>query len=367
MVHLPIQLESCSGVIGLSRGIPKMIKAERLLIDHEGLSFSRGDRSGTVLDCRKGFVVQSFFNGFSDSSDFPISSHGIDSSTERSFFRDSLILGWGGGIFRIRRSNGKKEDILLICPLNSESMNILEQREASLSEEKMRESGCIEGIFIERVSSLNENDIEKLKRRFEESNFYFVVKTLLTSEELFSSIEKTGKTPIDHLLSENLLNEKTIIVGGDWLTNRDVEAIRSQHSWIAHLPAEASYTGSGSNFPLIKFVSSSYWKLMIGTGKQLDSPLFLSSLSLLLYRFMTWSTAIDESTVLRMLWSGWELLGKKIACIDEGCQPILLVYDKNKIEERSFTYLLGRRGYTLVPRLICSSYGCINIEREDLI
>lgn len=352
----PIQFVNCSGIAGIMHGEAKFFEAREALLGANGISYREKDKSGIVVDCSGGFLSQAFFNSFFS---FPEHSGEIIEAVNA-----LLSVGWGGGIFKaedIREKEGIPSSFIPALVLRKENFQEQEKRLHELKKEGRSKAA----ILIESVVELEREDLEKVREMKDRSDL-LLARAHMDPGEVFRSIELYGKTPIERLLEHELLSDNTVVVGGDWITGRDAEAVRSASSWISHLPLEVSELGMGSSFPIIKFIDKNYQRVLLGTGiRCFDSPLFLASFSRLLYRFISWSTAPDSRDVLKMLWVGWKLVSERTSCIEEGCAPPLYLFAPGKTLKIRSLEDLATNGYLLYPSLLCyPGKGCTSFGKE---
>jgi len=352
-----IHFYNCEGIAGESRGKTVLVKANELTLREQGLSYREHDRSELTIDCRGGFLIQAFFNPFF------ILPH-VSTEKGSTIFLKMMQVGWGGGIYKDPGFDSPQFLFPYFYPATAL------RKGGDLRKEEGSELKWLKGspaiLYLEELHLLEDDYLESLKELMTKKDFLLFVKAQADADEVFKSLDLYKKTPIGRLLEHDLLTEKTVIIGGDWLTGSDVEAIASNYSWIVHLPAEMPELGRGSSFPILKFLSRDYGKVLIGTGTRLfDPPLFLATFSRLLYRFTSWSTSIDSSNILKMLWSGWKLVDEKLSCIDEGCRPMLYLYRKDCFMEGDVIEELAGAGFCFTPLMLCSSdKGCFSFQKE---
>ncbi|MGC9090583.1 MAG: hypothetical protein ACP5I2_02505 [Fervidicoccaceae archaeon] len=358
----PIQFVNCTGILGIMYGEPTFIEKNNILLSSKGLSYREKDRSGYVIDCREGFLIQAFFNSF-----FSIPSTNTEEAMR--VLKRAISVGWGGGVFLSDRNFDVDGALRYFVPV-SNFIPKNEIREVKIQEKFVKtlenKNSFRTFLFIESLHELDDETLDKIREFKEKNDAVILIKTQIEVGEVFKSIEKYRKTSIERLLEHDLLSESTVIVGGDWITGKDAEAIRSRSSWIVHLPTEISELALGSSFPIHRFAERRYTRILLGTGaRYYDSPLFLASYARMFYRFSTWSRSLDASDILRMLWGGWKLISEKMACIEEGCSPLIYIFNIGKPSQQSIFEILTTEGYYFSPQMFCLPEGGCQKLRKD--
>jgi len=352
-----IHFYNCKGIAGESRGKTVFIEENEVTLHDQGLSYREHSKSDLMIDCKGGFLVQAFFNPFF------ILPH-ISKDEGGTILQKMLQVGWGGGIYRDPGFDSPQFLFLNFYPATTFRKNADFKKEKLPSLEGQKGSPAI--LYLEELHLLEDDYLETLKELKTKKDFLLFVKAQVDAEEVFKSLDLYKKTSIRRLLEHDLLTERTVVIGGDWLTGSDVEAITSNYSWIVHLPTEVPELGRGSSFPILKFLDKEYERVLIGTGSRFfDPPLFLATFSRLLYRFTSWSTSIDSSNILKMLWSGWKLVDEKSSCIDEGCRPMLYLYRRDCLMEGDVIEEMAGAGFCFTPLMLCiSDKGCFSFQKE---
>lgn len=358
----PIQLENCAGILGIKDDVPSFVPANKVLLSERGIQYSHTDRSGLVFDCDRGLLVQSFFNGFAELPE-DYEKNEVSDSYENHLM-EMAKKGWGGGLTVIRSTTIPKIEVpfFFVPVFRVKKTEDIERLKKAFEQLPPFLSSVKYGMYINFSEVSKDLDIEALKELSKIESMLLIVKVATSGEELFNSLERTGKTQIYLLLGAGLLTDRTVIVGGDWITGADAEAIRSQSSWIVNMPVITAETGSGGGFPILKFFNKGYKRVILGTGSSFkDSPLFLSAFSLLLYRQMAWTSNISEERILRMLWDGWGILDEKMKCIDEGCYPPLNLYHFHA-NSSNIIKSVARGEYSSFPSFSClPKFGCFEM------
>jgi len=249
----PIQLENCAGILGIKDDVPSFVPTNKVLLSERGIQYSHTDRSGLVFDCDRGLLVQSFFNGFAELPE-DYEKNEVSDSYENHLM-EMAKKGWGGGLAVIRSMTIPKIEVpfFFVPVFRVKKTEDIERLKKAFEQLPPILSSVKYGVYINFSEVSKDLDIEALKELSKIESMLLIVKVATSGEELFNSLERTGKTQIYLLLGAGLLTDRTVIVGGDWITGADAEAIRSQGSWIVNMPVITAETGSGGGFPILKF------------------------------------------------------------------------------------------------------------------
>lgn len=91
----------------------------------------------------------------------------------------------------------------------------------------------------------NEESLKAMKVLGEKLDIGFQIHIAETRQEVCDCLEQYGKTPVEVFDDLGMLDERTLIAHGIWLTDTDIDIIKSRKSSIVHNPSSNMKLGSG--------------------------------------------------------------------------------------------------------------------------
>lgn len=158
-------------------------------------------------------------------------------------------------------------------------------------------------IFCHSPYTCSEKTLVAAKTATDSKGLLFQIHAAETRGERDCMLKETGRTPIRYLNDIGVLNEKTLIVHGVWLTDADMDIIASRNSPVSHNPQSNMKLASGIA-PVISMLQKAI-PVALGTdGSASNNTLDLfkeMSVAAKLHKAQTLDpTATDARTVFRM-------------------------------------------------------------------
>ncbi|MGC8675233.1 hypothetical protein [Fervidicoccus sp.] len=349
-----ILFKNIKGIVGVYEKKPTLLRTSEIFIDEQGsLHYEKIKKTGRVIDCKNGVVMQSFFNGGLDLNIYMKNSENI---IDNIYFDNSYLLRGESKISKellelaIRRNiiesllgavtgtihiglkcshvieHSSKFGFKTLCGPIIYGENIIDKNE-------INNYAYLKNIVLNVY--LNKNlKLEHLKNFIENYDNKVTINYRLPNSHLeyLSMLKTTGNTPILSLAKMNLIKGKIIISNVNWITNTEIELMKEKDIFLENSPVMSSYLGIGSVLPIAEFMKDKLTdKIIIGTDyffeglfQNLVTNLFIF---FILQRFFYSSRAIKWNDVINMLWNGWQLISSEKYCIKDGCEPDLVLID----------------------------------------
>ncbi len=108
-------------------------------------------------------------------------------------------------------------------------------------------------VNVHAIYTASLNTIERAKDLAREYDVYYNIHASETRWELVYSLKKYGKTPVEAM--QSVLDEKTILAHGTWITKREIDLISRSSSLVVHNATSNMKLAGGSTMPLRELVS----------------------------------------------------------------------------------------------------------------
>ncbi len=120
-----------------------------------------------------------------------------------------------------------------------------------------------------------------------------------TRGEVFEVMKKTKKKPVEYLDSLGLLGENTIILGGSWVTAREIKLIAKRGATVCGCPVADLENGTGAICPISEYIGAGA-NLVLATGDSSSLSMFeVVRLAVLMQNHFYWRKgAVDCQDVL---------------------------------------------------------------------
>ena len=383
----PILLKNCTRVIGLARGKLTVIPVESVLVnEYSEVHYNTSLKSGYVIDCERGVIVQAAYNGFLTLARRTFSEPVIDNTVDEKRKKSSTALEhvvlWhilaGSTGFSIEGGCEDFENSVDELKQLFEHIKFICLREVRAGGEPLADKQsksarplCMLISDIDILSGEYTSVLSKLgERTTENAKSIVYVLTGIDRRLVLRFMSERRSTPLSTLLTwltSHSPQVTVVIVTHGWISARDLELIANMEKvYLVHCPYTSMSSGYGGFFPLKEMLSRMPQRLVIGTCVPGNETPFTSMMDfLVLEKLLTsynyWSPTPTVEDIAFMLYNGWKIVDELKSCIEPGCKPDLVVYKKASSHENlssSMLFSLKR----LVPSWIVSDRGPLKVE-----
>jgi len=218
--------------------------------------------------------------------------------------------------------------------------NILEYdicRDLKIHIAYLDKQGSIESTFVEGKTVLSfpyidlnsDEDLDNLKSTRKTNNWIFI-RTPLTRRRFFDIKRITGKWVIELLNDYNLISEKTVLIGLNWVSATDINYILMNKPVILTSPSQSMNLGEYSYLPVkpllkgkvpLVLFSSDY--SLLGFNLYLEYPIFYLLTKFLYDGLNNGYSFVIQSTIT----TPYSILGLNINYLIEGSKPTLVIFN----------------------------------------
>lgn len=105
-------------------------------------------------------------------------------------------------------------------------------------------------VFLPSVSECSKDTMKEAAGR------RIFISASSTRKEVFDIMKKTGKKPMEYLDSLGLLGKNTVIIGGSWVTTKEIKLLAEKGSTLCSCPVADLENGTGAICPVSEYHSS---------------------------------------------------------------------------------------------------------------
>ncbi len=322
----PIYVRGCRGSIGNFNEGVYLKKYNNILYTDSGIFYSETDKSGIIIDCDNGYVVQGYYNGFVNFNEKIASHFGINTSSSNNDLEKWIInriyTGETGASVSLARTNLSNtlgriyvNNAIKVC---------------SAKEWRTGKNDCDSVIIFE--SQDIEEELEYLSRDASISTVLFVGG--VDRKTIYYNLSTKGKTPTQDFIEKTtqLQHIKKIgLITYGWLSNNDVRLLLEKRVATIYCLYEAAMTGRNGFFPLKEYYATNPMLLSIGSCNEFFLEKIVFSLYqqavhlLLASRANYWTREFSLARILKTLYNGWIFANKEKILMEEGNYPDLYI------------------------------------------
>ncbi len=192
------------------------------------------------------------------------------------------------------------------------------------------------GIGCHSIYTCKGEMLEKALELSKKKDIHIHIHVAETRKELFDSLKRFGKRPVEYLDEMNFIYQKTILAHASWVTKREIRIIGERKATVVHNPTSNLKLATGGIMPFEEYV-----KVDANTTIGTDSVASNNSMDMfeamktagLLQKHKYWNASSGNPSIIlkSATYNGFKALGFKSGLIEKGYNAdlILLKPDEN--------------------------------------